>query len=336
MSDETAGLPRFLRDAVSWYSVQVLAMGHQLGLRAALMNGPGTVVDIAARSGMDERSTANWLRTMVAAGYAVHDHGVFSADPESGPFLAGEFDGFDVFAGLDQVIALGALTPAAIDAVRAGSAPTGLYSGVFGEATWRISGPVQEAALVADWLAGDEALIALLSNGARVVDLGCGNGTAVGIMARAFPNSTFVGVDQDPEAIPLAVASTTGLGNVAFGRELPTAADVVVVLDSFHHFAEPDVLLAQLRILLGAGGALVIVEPSFSGDLDADTASPFAAINLAAAFVYCDLEGRVAGKTGPIHPIDGGAGLLAALGDAGFATVTARDTENGYRVYVAR
>jgi trans-aconitate methyltransferase len=40
-----------------------------------------------------------------------------------------------------------------------------------------------------------------LRSGARVADFACGSGHAFVVLARAFPNSTFLGYDLDEEAL---------------------------------------------------------------------------------------------------------------------------------------
>ncbi len=49
-------------------------------------------------------------------------------------------------------------------------------------------------------LAGRD-VIENLQNGAIVLDLGCGRGHALNLMAKAFPNSKFVGYDLSEEGI---------------------------------------------------------------------------------------------------------------------------------------
>ena len=333
MSD--AGLPKFFADLSSWYAMEALAVGHALGLRSALLQGPGTVDEIARRAEADERVTDTWLAVMVAAGYATHARGVFEADPDYVPFLAGSIPGVDTLALLEFVLEMSARLPEVVDALRIGNAPSSdLFGQEFGRAVARVNVPLYAEALVADWLAADAELTAALVSGCTLVDLACGNGSAVGVMAGAFPNSMFVGVDRDSGT--LEVASRTVAGNASFRSSFPPSYDAVTILDSFHHFSDPDAVLAEIRTGLSPEGVLVIAESSYEGDLDADSSSPFAVIGSASALLYCDVEGRTSSGSAQISPRDGGVALRHALASAGFSTITSHDGAGGFRIYFAR
>jgi SAM-dependent methyltransferase len=329
------GMPRFFADLSAWYAMEALAVGHALGLRAGLLQGPGTAAEIARRVGADERATTTWLWVAVAAGYAWHNEGVFEADPDQAAFLAGTVPGVDTVALLDFVVAMGARVPAVVEILRTGAAPDpGLFGQEFGRAVARVTAPLYAEALVGEWLAADPELTAALTDGRTVVDLACGDGTAVRVMAESFPRSVFVGVDRD-EGV-LGAAADAPPGNVSFGTSLPPSFDALTILDSFHHFAEPDDALAEIRTGLTPGGVLVIAESAYSGDPDIDAASPFGVIGLASALLYCDVEGRTGSASKQIAPRDGGVELRRALAAAGFATVTTHEGAGGYRVYFAR
>ncbi|MDX2499010.1 MAG: class I SAM-dependent methyltransferase, partial [Deltaproteobacteria bacterium] len=98
-------------------------------------------------------------------------------------------------------------------------------------------------------------LIGRLQSGIRVCDLGCAEGVALMLMAEAFPNSKFTGIDISQEAIETARNQASGqqLANLEFvtldaatlkdQREYKDAFDYVTAFDAVHDQTRPlDVL----------------------------------------------------------------------------------------------
>jgi hypothetical protein len=52
--------------------------------------------------------------------------------------------------------------------------------------------------IVCAWLPALDGVVAKLERGARVADVGCGHGVSTVLMAKAFPNSEFIGYDFHP------------------------------------------------------------------------------------------------------------------------------------------
>jgi SAM-dependent methyltransferase len=77
--------------------------------------------------------------------------------------------------------------------------------------------PRYSANIVQKWLPALDGVVAKLERGAKVGDIGCGTGYSTFIMARAFPNSTFVGYDFHEPSVEHATAharQSGGAGNV--------------------------------------------------------------------------------------------------------------------------
>src|SRR5207253_3010517 len=75
-----------------------------------------------------------------------------------------------------------------------------------------------DAALVEGILPLAPDLVEKLTVGGDVLDIGCGAGHALSVLAKAFPNSHFTGYDFESEAIALArkEAAEQSLSNVGF------------------------------------------------------------------------------------------------------------------------
>jgi ubiquinone/menaquinone biosynthesis C-methylase UbiE len=106
--------------------------------------------------------------------------------------------------------------------------------------------------------------------GSTVVDLGAGTGNLLEPLSRAVgPRGRVIAGDIHADFLERARnrARAAGLANVEFiqGTETdprlpPGAADLVVVLDAYHHFDYPEQMLASIRRSLRPGGRLALVE----------------------------------------------------------------------------
>jgi ubiquinone/menaquinone biosynthesis C-methylase UbiE len=106
--------------------------------------------------------------------------------------------------------------------------------------------------------------------GSTVVDLGTGTGTLLQELSNAVgPDGRIVAEDIYADFLDRARerAREAGLNNVEFvlGTEVdpklaPGGADLVVVVDAYHHFGYPEQMLAGIKRGLRPGGRLAIVE----------------------------------------------------------------------------
>src|SRR6516164_4470953 len=55
--------------------------------------------------------------------------------------------------------------------------------------------------LVSNWLPALDGVVEKLQRGAEVADVGCSHGWSTVLMAKAFPNSQFIGYDFHPSSI---------------------------------------------------------------------------------------------------------------------------------------
>src|SRR5436190_18804134 len=106
--------------------------------------------------------------------------------------------------------------------------------------------------------------------GSTVIDLGTGPGYMLPYLSRAVgPNGHVIAQDIQTDFLDRAraKASREGLKNVEFvlgtdsdPRLAAGSADLILVLDAYHHFDYPDRMLAAFRRALREGGRLAIVE----------------------------------------------------------------------------
>lgn len=77
---------------------------------------------------------------------------------------------------------------------------------------------------MAEWLPALDGVVQKLEKGAKVADVGCGHGASTMIMAEAFPNSEFIGIDFHHASIAHAKEHGKRSKNVRFetGRAFGT------------------------------------------------------------------------------------------------------------------
>lgn len=177
-------------------------------------------------------------------------------------------------------------------------------------------------------------LLPRLRDGIDVLDLGCGEGVATRLMAEAFPNSRFTGLDLDEPAIEAAQSGGPLPCNLQF--EVRNAAklagdpgmanrfDYVTAFDAIHDQTRPMDALRGVRHALRPGGLFSMVdiraETGVAGNLD----HPMGPMLYTVSLMHCL----------PVGKQDGGAGLGMMWGrqlaetmlhEAGFSDVAVAD-----------
>ena len=134
-----------------------------------------------------------------------------------------------------------------------------------------------------------------LKRGAKVADVGCGHGASTVLMARTYPNSTFVGYDYhaplDPRRAWSALLWQEFSANAQFeesdavsypGKEF----DVIAFFDCLHDMGDPVGVARHARQALKADGTAMIVEP-FANDKVQDNFNPVGRVMYGASSQIC-------------------------------------------------
>ncbi len=114
------------------------------------------------------------------------------------------------------------------------------------------------------------ATFAALPHDARILDVGCGDGFHLGLLAEFGPSAWQIeGIDVDPRAV--AAARRQGL-RVHHGRvedlERPEGGfQAALMIQTVEHLADPLSVLRAVRALLAPGGVLLLVTDN-TGSLD--------------------------------------------------------------------
>jgi len=306
-------------------------LGHKLGLyRAMAENGPITSDELARRTFTNERSVREWLNGQVAGGYVLFDsstkqytlppeHAFVLANPDSPAFLPPAFDvAASLWHGEDQILA----------AFRSGQGVgwhehnCRLFTGT--EAFFRNG---YRAHLTQTWIPCLGGVQEKLVNGGLVADLGCGHGASVILMAQAFPNSKFVGIDYHESSIVLArerakqagVADRVRLEVATAGALASTSEkfDLVCFMDSLHDMGDPLEAASASRQALAPNGALMLVEP-FAKDRTEENVGSVARMYYSASVGFCTQNALSQGGRYSLGAQAGATQLLGILKEARF------------------
>ncbi|MCB1127208.1 MAG: methyltransferase domain-containing protein [Verrucomicrobiae bacterium] len=314
---------------------QMIDIGYQTGLFEALKAGPATSAALSARAGLHERYVREWLGAMTTSGFFQYDATTrqYSLPAEHAVLLTG--DTARNLSPLGRIInLLGEQVPTLVDRFADGEGiPYDAYRPGFTHSLDDLWRRVYDEQLIDGFLGRFPALTAAMEQGIRVLDIGCGTGHALNVLAEAFPQSMFLGYDLAADGIELACAEATqmGLKNVKFevmdATHFPAASpyDLIMAFDTIHDLAAPDAVLSRIRRALAPGGAFLMVEFKFSSLLEENIGNPFAPMYYGFSLLHCT----------PVSLSSGGPGLGAVWGEqtarrllteAGFSEITVVDT----------
>lgn len=324
----------------------LIGIGYRTGLFEAAARGPATSDELAERAGLQERYVREWLGAMVTGGIMEFDpDGGTHRLPKAHAALLTGATSRNIGPVASSLRTLGTVLPQVERCfTEGGGVPIAEYAAVsaggLGE-TWR---HIYDEHLVDGFLGRVPGLAERLRAGARVLDLGCGTGHAVNVMAREFPESTFDGVDIATAAIADAEAerAAMGLPNAAFavgdaaGLAPDRPYDVITAFDAVHDQAAPDVVLGRVRDALVPGGVFVMVDTNFATRLEDNAGNPYAPLSYGISLLFCVPTSIATGGSG-LGAMWGRERARAMLADAGFADVEVLDTPRPQNcMYVCR
>lgn len=298
-----------------------MGMGYSLGLFETLdrLNRPATADEIAEKSGLSERYVREWLGIM-ACGEIVHIADDAAHEPR---FVLPEEHG-DLLTRRAKHMNLGVytqeipiLTQTAMADVMKGF-HTG--EGVSYDNYLKFQGFMAELAdakhrrvLVDQFLPSVDKgkMVEKLKSGIHVCDLGCGTGVAAMVMAEAFPDSGFTGLDCSSYALDKAkeIAGVKGLDNLEFiladaasfqkMKAFHERFDYITAFDAIHDQTRPGETLKNICAMLKPGGAFSMVDIAASSAISGNLDHPMGPFLYTVSLMHCM----------PVGLADKGAGL---------------------------
>lgn len=321
---------QLLGDLGGALSVPLVRIGDRLGLYKALhADGPMTPAELAAKANVAERYAREWLSHQAASGYLTYDSntGKFTLPPEQAMVFAEPDSPVYLQGGFDLAVTMMENQALVEPAFRSGKGVGwSEQSQCLFCAAGRFFRPGYHNSLIESWLPALDGVVAKLKQGATVADVGCGHGFSTVIMAKAFPNTTFIGYDFHSGSVEQArlharqhgVTANTRF-EVALASEFPGKdLDLVTFFDCLHDMGDPVGAARHVRQALKPDGSWMIVEPA-AGDRLEDNLNPVSRLYYAASTMICV-------PTSLDQPVG------AALGaQAGLKRLSSAISEGGFR-----
>ncbi len=300
-----------------------LAMG--LGYRQQLfdtmeqLGTPSSMEDIALKSSQNQRYLREWLGVMVTGGVVEmttdpSGETLYHLPPEHAAFLTRN-SGNNNLGVYTQEIPL--LTHCAMEAVVEGfgsgqGVPFSQYPR-FQSFMAELSNAKHRQVLVEQFLpqVEDGRLIKKLEKGISVCDLGCGEGVALNLMAKAFPKSRFTGIDNHGAALERAQneAEKMGLNNAIYYLEdaalladdprFVMKFDYICAFDAIHDQSRPLEALKSIGKMLAPGGLFSMVDIAADSHHAGNLEHPMGPFLYTVSLMHCM----------PVGLNDNGAGL---------------------------
>jgi SAM-dependent methyltransferase len=250
----------------------MISVGHRTGLLDALReHGPATSGELADAARLEERYVREWLGALTAGRIVELDAaaGRYSLPPEHAAWLTRAASPDNLAVEAQWITSLSTVEDEIVECFRSGGGVPYERYPRFHEVMAEESAQTVLSVLFSHILPLVPGMSERLEAGASLLDLGCGRGRALLMLAERFPASTFRGYDLSTDAIAFAgeQAHERGLENVSFEqRDLssfdvdaePEAFAFVTTFDAVHDQARPLALLKGIRRTLEPQGVYLM------------------------------------------------------------------------------
>jgi SAM-dependent methyltransferase len=274
----TALTERLFAAGIATMEMFTVHLGLRHGLYKVLHDlGRATPNELAAAAGIHPRYAREWLEQQAVAGLITA--AAIADDPYATgyelpaahvPVLLDEDSPYFVAPMARFMAGIAGTLPALEEAfTTGGGVPYAAFGADTRDAIAGLNRPMYRGDLAKEWLAAlPDVQARLTAGGARVLDLGCGEGWSSIALAEAFPGIRVDGVDLDEpslvqarrNAIRAGVADRVTFTTGDAGGAGSGTYDLVCVFEALHDMADPVAVLAAARPRLAEGGAILIAD----------------------------------------------------------------------------
>jgi 2-polyprenyl-3-methyl-5-hydroxy-6-metoxy-1,4-benzoquinol methylase len=291
--------------------------------------------------------TSEWLGAMVTGRIVEYDPATqtYQLPPEHAASLTRAAGPYNLAVTAQFLPVIAAVEDRIVDSFRhGGGVPYAAYPR-FQRVMAEQSRQTVAAALVDTVLPLVPGLVGRLQAGIDVLEVGCGCGHSLNVMACAFPNSRFTGADLSGEGIAAATAEAVRLGltNARFivqdaaTLDAPAQYDLITAFDAIHDQAQPARVLDNIARALRPDGVFLMQDIRASSDVHQNLDQPLAPYLYTISCLHCMTVSLAVGGAG-LGAMWGEEKARQMLAEAGFTKVDVKqlphDIVNNY--YIAQ
>jgi 2-polyprenyl-3-methyl-5-hydroxy-6-metoxy-1,4-benzoquinol methylase len=319
-------------------AIAMTSVAYALGLFETMAGAePATIEEITKKTGLQKRYVRELLSGLAASGTLEYDPAAktFVLPAEHAAFLT-RAAGPNNFGHMTQYIPMMLRNhDKLLDAIRNGGGVGYEDFLNFAELQGEESTPLYDAALIDVIIPFAPGIVERLTSGIRVLEVGCGVGHACNLVAKAFPNSTVIGIDFNEEAITIArkEAADLGLTNATFEvsdiASLDGTYDLIFALDVIHDLAQPAKVLSEIASVLADGGTFLAGDINASSVLEENFSHPMGAGLYFFSLFHCMTVSLAQGGVG-LGTVWGTQKANEMLREAGFASIEQKEIEGDF------
>lgn len=334
-------------DVLNYGSLALMtSIGHRTGLFDTMAElPPATISQIAKAADLHERYVREWLGAMVTGRVIEYDPvaDTYRLPKEHAAALTRAAAPNNLAAFTQYIGLLGSVEDGIVESFRRGGGVPYAAFPRFQDVMAEDSGQSVLPALLDHILPLVPGLMEQLEQGIEVLDLGCGRGLALMLMAQTFPNSRFTGYDFSENGITAASAEARqrGLTNIRFAvqdaalLDEPERYDLITTFDAIHDQAKPAAVLRNIYRALKADGVYLMQDIAGSSHVHNNLDHPIGPFLYTVSTMHCMTVSLAYDGEG-LGAMWGREKALEMLAEAGFTQVEvkelAHDIQNHYYI----